>query len=115
MSCLPGKRASRSGTCTSSVAARTHARAASTAPTCASRLARTRTLALALTRILTLTLILILILTLTLILILTLAITRCEPSGVLESWTDTLLVALEERSRARTSIPTYRKRSSPEA
>ena len=40
--------------------------------------------------------------------------TRCEPSGVLESWTDTLLVALEERSRARTSIPTYRKWSSPD-
>ena len=28
----------------------------------------------------------------------------CEPSGVLESWTDTLLVALEERAKARTSI-----------
>ena len=87
---------------------------ASTLPTCASRLARTRTRALALTRTPSLTLTLIRILTLTLIRILALTMTRCEPSGVLESWTDTLLVALEERTRARTSIPTYRKWSSPD-
>lgn len=35
----------------------------------------------------------------------------CEPSGVLEAWTDALLVTLEERAKARSSIQTFRNRS----